>query len=420
MEKLLKSHWFVKIISFLLALMLYTVVAIENNTQMPVEPLREVKGNETLSSINVHALYDEEKYVLLGLPQTIDVTLDGSGSAITKMKVQRSLEVYVDLSKYEKGTYKDVPLLIRGLPEGVTAQIQDPTVDLTLDLKKTETFPVIVELLNTGDLPKGYFAEKPVTDPESVSVTGAEEVINSIAFIRGFVNVKSATETVHQRVDLKAYDSQGNLLNISLNPATIDVTVPIINPKKSLPITITQTGQLPEGLALKSITVEPGEVTVYGPRHILDNMESIRGMEVDLSTIEEDQTLELNLTLPEGILIMKPEKVIVKVDVEIIEEDTAIETRVFDNIPITILGLSDNYNASFISPSKGTLKLTVRGTSQRIDTLTQSDIIAFVNVTDLSTGEHQLKVEFNGLEELEFDQEVKEVLLNLQEKTTRS
>ena len=36
-------------------------------------------------------------------------------------------------------------------------------------------------------------------------------------------------------------------------------------------------GSLPEGLAVTNVSVEPREVTIAGPKDILDNIQSIEG-----------------------------------------------------------------------------------------------------------------------------------------------
>jgi YbbR domain-containing protein len=447
MEKLLKSHWFVKIISFILALMLYTAVAVEQQQASPTPDslfpgIDDSAGEgEVLRNVEVSAVYDEGEYVLSGLPDTVDVRLQGPSSEIQKFRLQRTPEVFVDLSNYESGTY-NVTLQIDGLPDDITAQIEEPTIELTLHNKVTETFPVQIDLLNEDELSRGYIAGIPETDTSEITVTGTEAVIGNIGYVKGYVDLSGAKETINLNVDVKVYNKNYTEISIPVNPELIEVTVPISNPNKEVPVTVEQVGALPDGYELRSIEVEPSSVTVFGPEDILENIDSINNLNIDLAEISEDQTIELDLTAPAGTLYLDPETVEVSIDIERTEEEVNAEeddtepnaqdtearetepeieeTVTYRDFQISLIGLSEQYEATFVTPENGLFNLIVRGTEAELDALTKSDFEAFVNVSELSTGNHNVEIEVDGPEDVELDQEVRVASITIGESTTRS
>ena len=61
---------------------------------------------EVLKKQSVTAIYNEEAYVVEGLPETVDITLIGSKTDLYIAKQSPISDVEVDLSGYKEGTYK--------------------------------------------------------------------------------------------------------------------------------------------------------------------------------------------------------------------------------------------------------------------------------------------------------------------------
>ena len=109
MDKFLNNRWAVKIIALLLALLLYVAV---NNNQAPTPKSRGIlfptstTDEATLTDIPVKAYYDEANYVVTGVPQTVNVTIKGSTSAVKKARQTKNFEIYADMNKLKTGTHK--------------------------------------------------------------------------------------------------------------------------------------------------------------------------------------------------------------------------------------------------------------------------------------------------------------------------
>jgi YbbR domain-containing protein len=424
MDKLLKSPWFVKIISFMLALMLYTVVAIDQNDGSAGIFPEVDESEQTYHEVEIQEKYDEENYVLSGLPDKVNVRFEGSKAALNRFKLQRSPEIIVDLTDYNEGDY-NIRLELNNLPEDIKAYFPNNTVKVTLHQKVTKTFPVQIELMNTEKLPRGYVAGTPDFRANEVSITGAKEVIDTIAYVKGFVDISGAKDTISRDVELKAYKENMSEVQISVVPNILRVSIPIVNPSKEVALVIETTGELADDLELKSVTTETETVIVFGPQEVLDKLNNIN-VEVDLATVTEDKEINIKIKKPEGTFEINTTEITVTIDVEKVEEaseeneEEDLESTTFKSIPISIDGLSENFQATFISPKDGLFNLVVKGNKGDLENLKKDEIKALVDLQSLTEGRHTVKIEVSGPEKFLYQQSAVEAQLSIEENTTRS
>ncbi|GGB72758.1 CdaR family protein [Fictibacillus barbaricus] len=425
MDKLLNSSWFVKIIAFLLALMMYTIVTMETQEEEANRSIfsKMYTESETIQDVQINPYFDDDKYVLTDLPSSVDLTLTGSSRLITKAtKVDKEFEVYIDLTNMKPGN-KRVKVQVQGLPEGVKAKVKPEYVDVILHNKVTREMNVNVDLKNTRKLPEGYTAGDVEFSPKTVNVTGAEGMIDQISFITGFVDVGDAEEPIQTKVPLRAYNQQGDLIDVQINPGVVDVSVPIKKPKKTVPISIGTNGELEEGLSLQSITSDPSEITLTGTTTSLDKFESYNEISIDLSKIKKDTTLTVDVPVPDGIDAISVKEVTVNVNVEKVESDTDADieeeiTRTFNDVPLTLLGINDEKQATILDPADGVVDVTVKGKKSVIDSLDKSDLQGIVDVSDLEQGTHEVKIDWKNPGDIDLTDAVQEASVEIQTETS--
>lgn len=412
MDKLLTSNWFVKIISFLLALMLYTIVAMPDASTSDGDGLLNPEGDSyPISDMKLQVLYDEEEVVVSELPETVDVIVEGrtDGVMISRMT---NKEVFVDLRNLTPGQHL-VTVKHRDFPENVDVTIDPARVSVTIEEKKSNTYQAGINLLKADELPEGFQAENPIVTPETVTVTGGASKLEQVAFVRGYVDVSGAKEALNARVTLNVYDANmDEIQGLTIEPAIVDVEVPISSPSKKVPVELDQKGELPEGTSISSIKVEPKEVSVFGPQKELEKLEVLDGASIDLSKISEDTTLELAVPVPDGMTKVEPQKVKVKITVG--EE----EEKAFNDIPIKVTGLSDGLTASVKNPDSGLTEMTFYGTSDVLNNLLSADFEAYVDASNLSEGEHVLDMKWSGPSYIRWSSAPKKVTLTIQNGAT--
>jgi len=393
MDKILNNRWAVKLLALVFALLLYGAV---NSAQAPTPKKigesffpTSTTDEATLTDIPVKAYYDDEKYVVTGVPQTVNVTIKGSTSAVKTVRQTKNFEIYADMQNLSTGTHK-VELKARDVSKGLTLSINPSVTTVTIQEKTTAEFPVETEFYNQNKIKDGYSPEQPIVNPKKVTVTGSKDVIDKISVIKAFVNLEDVDQQIEKEAKLTVYDSSGNELPVELSPSVVNITVPISSPSKKVPFKIERTGSLPDGISISSIETSPSEVTVYGSQKVLDSLDFIDGVKLDLSKIKDDTEIDADIPMPDGVKKVSPETVKIKVKVA-----TAQEKKI-DNVPISIVGLSKDLTSDFVSPTSGRLTLTAKGSKSAIDKLKASDVEAYINVGDLNEGTHEVTVQVNG------------------------
>ncbi|MGF7535820.1 YbbR-like domain-containing protein [Bacillus mexicanus] len=393
MDKFLNNRWAVKIIALLFALLLYVAVN-SNQAPTPKKPGESffptsTTDEATLTDIPVKAYYDDENYVVTGVPQTVNVTIKGSTSAVKKARQTKNFEIYADMENLKTGTHK-VELKAKNVSDGLTISINPSVTTVTIQERTMKSFPVEVEYYNKSKMKKGYSPEQPIVSPKHVQIIGSKNVIDRISLVKASVNLENADETIEKEAKVTVYDKDGNALPVDVEPSVIKITVPVTSPSKKLPFKVERTGSLPDGVSIANIESNPSEVTVYGSQDVLDSLEFIDGVSLDLSKINKDSDIEADIPLPDGVKKISPSKVTLHIEV-----DSEADQK-FENVTIKTVGLSSSQNIEFLDPASQALDVTAKGSPANINKLKKSDIDLYVNVSDLNDGEHSVKLEVNG------------------------
>ncbi|PGT81562.1 MULTISPECIES: CdaR family protein [Bacillaceae] len=398
MDRLMNNHWVMRIIALFLAIMLYASVNIESGSQGGTQSTNPFSSSPsldkaTVTDVPVVTYFDQENLVVTGVPETVNVTLEGPTVALTKARTVKDFEIYADLNNLSIGTHR-VQLKIKNLSEDLEASINPSTITVSIEEKVTKDFPVEVDFTNEDKLEEGYTPDQPIVNPNSIRVTASKEVIDRIETVQATVNLETAKETINQESRITIYDSDGNILPVEVEPSVVDVTVPIKSPSKTLPFKISREGELEKGLSILSIEPNPKEITVYGPLDVLEKYEFLDGIKVDLSEIQKDTTIEVDVPVPEGITKVSPEKIKIEIDVEEQQE------KVFSSQKIQEVGLSEGKVFDYIDPDSGAMDLTVYGATSVINEIKSDDIELYINLSDLADGEHEVEVQVNGPQNL--------------------
>ncbi|MFQ6339442.1 YbbR-like domain-containing protein [Bacillus sp. AF62] len=401
MDKLMENHWFLKGISLLLACMLFMSATLtEKNTTSGILPFAN-DTKETLTNYEINLKYDEEKYIVSGIPaEGVKVKLEGPKASVATAKAKKQFDIPIDLRDSPKGTY-EISLKTNGLPDDVKGTVQPSTIKVTLHEKARKYVHVDLKLSNEDQMPAGATLEKSSIKPDTVEVVGTKEEIESISSAKAYVDLKGVNKTVTKTPEVTLYNKEGKRLNVRTSPSKISVTLNVAtqttanNTEKTVPVTYTKKGSLAEGLAVTNISVEPREVTIAGPKDILDNIQSLEGVEVDLSQLTESTTFDASVLLPKGVTSAKPNQVKVSVGVQKTKQ-TKTKTKTIDGIPIQKNGLSKDVTVQLISPQDGKISVDISGEASIVDKITAAQITAVINLQNVSSGTKDISIQVSG------------------------
>ncbi|MFD1037733.1 YbbR-like domain-containing protein [Virgibacillus byunsanensis] len=406
MDKWFKSKWFVRVISLAFAILLYIVVSVElSETQSNPRLFGGTDDLQSVEDVPLEIRIDEDNYIVSGVPEYVNVSLEGSTSTLAPIIRQKNFDVFVDLEGLDVGEHT-VEVEHENIPNDVNVYVEPRTIDVTVEQRASEEFDVKVDFINVNQLPEGYEVGEVEVNPGSVTITSSKNIIDRIALVKVFVDVSDASESINNReVPVNVYDSQGNELNVRVEPETVEASIEIDNPSKTVPVSAATTGDLPSGYSLNSISVNVDEIEVFATNEILSQIEEILTEDINLATVTESQTMESNLSLPDGARTSGGGTVEVTIEVE--------ETRTINELPIEVENLDDGQDVSFIQPNEPEMSVTVVGNQEIVSGLTADDFRLFIDVEDLDEGEHQVPVTIEGPEDITYTAEFEEVTIQI-------
>ncbi|ADU28460.1 CdaR family protein [Evansella cellulosilytica] len=397
MDKWFNNSWVLKGVSLLIAMMLFLVVNMDRQPTQTGGLPGITNGQRVIEELDLTVYYDEDTHVVTEAPEHVQVTLRGPQNILTLLALERqSYEVFVDVRGKEPGVHYE-RVQHRDFHKDLNVSINPPTVRITIQEKQTVSLPVEVDIINEGEVGEGYSIGTPTVSPSNVDITAAQGVIEQIASVRAVVDVAGRDATFQSATSVIVLDQNGNEMNVNTDPPAVEVTVPITAPNKEVPVRIEREGELPEGIAVESITAEPSTITVFGPVSIINDISFIDGVKVDLSNITESTSFEVDVQAPNGVERIAPETITITIEV------TQEEEREFSNFEIDVVGVPEGNNYAFIEPEEGMLDISILGSRNVLDRVSRTDIQLYVDLNDLSDGEHDVPLQFNGPQGVRID-----------------
>ncbi|WP_019414257.1 YbbR-like domain-containing protein [Paenisporosarcina sp. TG20] len=399
MDKLMDSPWFLRITALLLAMLLFfTVKSDEQN-------LNAGTGNMTdvIRDVPVEVYYDDENLVLTGVPKTVDMTIIGPTSLVQTAKQLQDFTVFVDLRNLNMGEHEVEPQ-VENLSDKLQVRFEPAFIKVNIEERITRELRVEPEI-NTRLLADNFIVTSMKSDPERIQITGAKSVIESISFVKATVaGDQGLNETFTQEASVKVLDKDLSKLNVTIEPALVNVTIEIEEYSQEVPISLRRIGTPKEGVTINSLTPSFTNVRVFGKQTVVDSLREIV-VDVDVSKIDDSESLTLEIPLPEGVSRMSESEVEVDADVVLAVEEEAVPDdstqtdsaiRVFADVNVEVRGLNETDQYSFIRPESGQLVLTIQGEDQFLSTLSTSDFQVYVDARDAKIGENLFEVIVQG------------------------
>ncbi|MDQ7862317.1 CdaR family protein [Peribacillus frigoritolerans] len=125
---------------------------------------------------------------------------------------------------------------------------------------------------------------------------------------------------MNSKATVKALDRDLNKLDVTIEPSSVAVSLKVSIPSKTVSIAPKQTGKAKDGIRITSISVDPKEVTLFGSETSLEKIDEIN-LPVNISKIDGDTELELDLNKPDSVQKMSLGKAQVKIRTEKVDVD---------------------------------------------------------------------------------------------------
>lgn len=342
----------------------------------------------------VEAIYNEEAYVVEGLPETVDITLIGSKADLYIANQSSEHTVTVDLTGLEPGTHKVNIEYNQGL-NGLEYSVNPSVATVIIYDKVSDTRSLDYDILNEDKLDKKFVIEDVNLDTDEVTIRGAEHKLDEVTSVKALIDVEdlTTTEVGTQTIDnvtLKAYDKDGNVVDVEFVPEKVQAEVTIASPSKEVSLNFVPKGKMPFGKAISSYSFSQNKITIYGSADVLKKIDSIN-VEVDVTSISSDTNLDVTLKKPSGVKSLSDNSTKLDLKVTDIASDPAIFT-----VSLTGINVADGLVAQPVDEDNGTIEVEATGAKSVLDSISSEDITAYVNLKDYKEGTYDVKVEVKG------------------------
>lgn len=387
LEKVLITKQALLVIALLVSCVAFYVV--DQNTNFIIDNQAEILNNQPVT-----AIYNQEAYVVEGLPDAVDVILVGKKSHIYLAKQYPDLQITVDLRELSTGTHK-VALKYRQSVSTVEYNVDPSTITVVIHDKVSSTRELTYEILNRDKLDSKLDIASVNLSKTEVTIKGSEKQINSVAYVKALVDVENVVNpevgtTSVNGVNLVAYNTNGEPVNVEILPQTVDATLKLVSSSKEVPIKVIPEGTLALGYAIDSLSVSTKTITIYGSEEHLANITYVP-VYVDVDGISANKDFTVNIQKPTGVREINLKTVTVKLTVD---NEVQKEIEIKD---IQIINLDPKLKAQAGSVNDSKITAIVKGTKKSLENLDEEKVSAVIDLENYTkTGEYEVEVKVTG------------------------
>jgi len=355
---------------------------------------------EVIPDVPVQVLYNEERFVLTGVPETADITLIGSKADLFIARQSSNRQVTLDLTNIrEPGTYR-VDLKFDGGLSSIGYSVNPSQVTVVVYERQTRNQTLSYKILNVDELDSAFEVSNVnvVLDNynvlDRVVISGAQFQIDQVATVEALIDVtqlttiKAGTHTLEEVV-LRAYDSAGQMVDVDIHtPGRIRAIVEITSTSREIPLNFVPVNRVPFGNAIGGYKLSQNTVTVYGTEEVLNELARTGiDIRVDVSRLSENHTTTVDIPMVAGVRRLSANRVTVDITI----------TRSGDSIALPVPVSAINVEPGFVAGGQGAndreILVDISGAAEIINALRSIDIEVFVDARGITQpGSHSLPV----------------------------
>lgn len=374
--------------------------------------------SEILTGQPVTAIYNEEKYVVEGIPDKVDIIMMGRKSDLYLAKQLGEHKVVLDLSDYKTGQYT-VKLKYnrnKNTVDSVTYKLDPSTITVKISEKVSSVKTLTYDLLNQDKLDGKLNVSGVTLASSEVYVKGSSETLAKVATVKALIDVTTIdlTGAGSFEVDslpLVAYDENGKTIeNVEIVPGTAKATIDVDSSYVDLAVKVVPVGSFATGYAIASATSSVSTVRVYGDQSIIKNLGSISA-EIDVDGLSSDKKFNVTLTKPAGVRYMSETTTTVTVTVG---SESTIQ---LDGISLESRNLGDGLAAQTVNQEDTTVTVILKGVSSVISNIDPKTIKAYVDLTSYSAGTYNVPLQVEGQDlTVTYSTKLKEIPIRITQK----
>ena len=319
----------------------------------------------------------DPQYRLKNMVKTVEVEIDAPEKIIEGLTEEAiRCEVFSSGRPWE--------LVKVELPPNVTlVRVEPPRVYVERVPFGSRVFPV--ELTLPQDIPSGRYLENVEIVPREINVTGIERDIAKIGSVSVVPTVRELESGKELRLPVQLVQSEPFEDEVVLDPSQVKVNATLVTgfPRKKAAVNVRLSGKPFSDYAVRSVTTDPAEVMLQGPKNKLDTIQAVDTEIVDISNLSADQRIVVPLQLPKDKEVSILETTSVRLSIELAP---IVAQKELVNRPIVVEGLdAGNGKGKKWILSPAVANVTVEASPSYMETLDSGafELKVFIDVSNI-------------------------------------
>lgn len=372
----LLEDWWLKIISLVLAFVIWFVVVQANN---PTDSSSFTNIKVTLLNTEI---FDENNqvYSVIGKTDTVNVIVRAPKSVLSDLKAG-DIIAEADVTTMENGKV-GISYSIDGNYSVESVKGDKEYVELELEAKERKY--IQLETRYVGEAAEGYLVGGMKADQNMIEISGPKSAIEKVVSAAVTIDVTNAKNSLSANVEIALYDSEGNEVTESSITKQVDYvhvnveiletkTVTIYGSKSGVPADgYIYTGDFTITPAVIKIAGSPSELSGVSRILITDSVD-ITGADADVSV-----TYDLNKYLPDGIIFADSAFDGSVVATAFIEEKGYKTVEI--NTDSIVINAPDNVTASIVKNTDRVM-ISLTGLQRDLDVVTPESVVTSIDLS---------------------------------------
>ena len=264
LRELLRRNLPYKIVSLVVAVLLYSVAVGQRNPQT----MRDYTVDPEIRDL-------PSDLIVTAPPRPFKVTVSGAVRDIGTLPAEGPV-AWVSIPGDARGALK---LPVRyDLPNGVRTRVElqgREMADVTVERKVRREFLVSVP---DQQAPSGFRFTEAVVRPTRVTLSGPESQVNRVQRVVANVDEGMGDGTIDDHFVLVARDADQQVIEgVQIAPprARVRLALALVTVTRALIVSADVSGREAEGFQLYDVRVEPKTIAVAGPQELLDSLTSL-------------------------------------------------------------------------------------------------------------------------------------------------
>lgn len=291
MREKLKNNTKIKLIALLSAVVLWMYV-------MAVVDPEETKLFEDVpvTITNLDDLLDKDLVVYPDTEITANVYVTGTLSNIQKIN-KDDIQVYGQINQPIEGKNE---IYLRATPsQRVTYEFKNSVTIINLEkvIEENKSIDVIINGNSKGNVDSVELENI----KDGINVSGPRSLVQEVDKIVAELSVQNKIDDFNTTLNLNPVDEKGNVVTgVDLEITSVNAKVVLLK-EKIVPIKIKYIDENTENSNLSDYKLSQETVLIKGKKEIVDKIQFISTQAINLLDINQSETKDVNLEIPEGI-----------------------------------------------------------------------------------------------------------------------